>query len=224
MKKRVVYLTIVSLIFIIVFNVVFFVVWGSKHPLSGWISYGFIHLAYIMMLTTPFFTPKSSNAAVLGATSEYISIVYFIVELVIGSIFIVIKSESYIAALLVQLIALGVYAAIFIANLISNEQTAENVAQYEEKVAYIKIAASKVKPLVGKTSDKRSEKAVERVYDILHSSPIASSPSAQSIESEIIRKIDNLEQCVRSGDSESIINVASSIVDLVEERNRNIRY
>lgn len=41
---------------------------------------------------------------------------------------------------------------------------------------------------------------------------------------EIVRDIDSLEQCVMTGDSESIISVASAIVDLVGERNRQIRY
>lgn len=224
MKRKAVYATILDLIFIIVFNIVFFVSGGSEHPTSVWISYGFIHFAYIMVLVTPFFTPKNSSAAILGAASGYISTAYFVAELVIGSIFIVLKRESYIAALLVQLVVLGVYAAILLVNLISNEQTAQDLEQHEREVEYINFAASKVKPLVEKAPDKRSERAVEKVYDLLHSSPTASSPLVRSLEEEIVRDIDSLEQCVMAGDSESIISVASAIVDLVGERNRQSRY
>ncbi len=224
MKRKAIYATILDLIFIIVFNIVFFVSGGSEHPASLWISYGFIHFAYIMVLITPFFTPKSSSAAILGVASGYISTIYFVAELVIGSVFIVLKSESYVAALLVQLVALGIYAAILIANLISNEQTAQDVKQREQDVAYIKFAASKVKPLIEKAPDKRSERAVEKVYDMLHSSPSASSPSVQSLEAEIVRDIDSLEQYIMAGDSENIISVAASIINLVGERNGKIRY
>ena len=46
MKKKIALWIILDLIFLIVFNTVFFVAGGADHPASVWISYGFIHFAY----------------------------------------------------------------------------------------------------------------------------------------------------------------------------------
>ena len=85
-KKRFLWI-ILDLVFLIVFNVVFFVAGGTKHEASVWISYGFIHFAYIMMLITPFLVKKSTNTAVLGFPLYSISSAYFLVAFIVGLIF-----------------------------------------------------------------------------------------------------------------------------------------
>lgn len=86
------------LIFLIIFNAVFFIAGGSEHPASVWVSYGFIHFSYLMLVVTPFLVRKETSAAVFGFSLYTISSVYFFVELVTGIIFILISSESYKAA------------------------------------------------------------------------------------------------------------------------------
>lgn len=56
-KKSLLYI-LLDLIFLAVFNTVFFVVGGTEHPASVWIAYGFIHFSYIMVLVTPFLVRK----------------------------------------------------------------------------------------------------------------------------------------------------------------------
>ena len=79
MKKINVLWTILYLIFLIVFNLIFYMVGGTDHPASVWISYFFIHFAYVMLVCTPFLTKKGRDAALLtnmiadehtGAASE----------------------------------------------------------------------------------------------------------------------------------------------------------
>ena len=114
---------LLDLVFLIVFNVVFFVAGGTDHPASVWISYGFIHLAYIMLLITPFLIRKSTNTAVLGFPLYSISSAYFIVAFIVGLIFIFTHPESYKAALIVQVIIAGIYAVMLISHMIANEST-----------------------------------------------------------------------------------------------------
>ena len=61
MRKKNVLWILLDLVFLIVFNVVFFVAGGTDHPASVWISYGFIHFSYIMLLITPILIRKSVN-------------------------------------------------------------------------------------------------------------------------------------------------------------------
>ena len=66
MNKKQVLWILLDLVFFIIFNVVFFVAGGTEHKASVWISYAFIHVAYIMLVITPLLVRKTTNKAVLG--------------------------------------------------------------------------------------------------------------------------------------------------------------
>ena len=223
MNKKSVLWILLDLIFLVVFNTVFFVAGGTDHTASVWISYGFIHFAYLMVLVTPFLIRKSSSAAVFGFSLYSISSTYFLLEFVIGLIFIFMKSESYKAALIVQVIVAGIYAVLLLSHLIANEHTADSVERHEEEVAYIKTASSRVKALIGKANDKKANKEIEKAYDTLHSSPSKTVATVRSIESNVMNKVAELEGAVSDQDTATIITTAGEIVALMEERNRKIR-
>lgn len=223
MNKKSVLWILLDLIFLAVFNTVFFVAGGTDHTASVWISYGFIHFAYLMVLVTPFLIRKSSSAAVFGFSLYSISSTYFLLEFVVGLIFIFMKSESYKASLIVQVIVAGIYAVLLLSHLIANEHTADSVERHEEEVAYIKTASSRVKALIGKANDKKANKEIEKAYDTLHSSPSKTVTTVRSIESNVMNKVAELEGAVSDQDTATIITIAGEIVALMEERNRKIR-
>lgn len=221
-KKSILYI-LLDLVFLAVFNTVFFVVGGTEHPASVWISYGFIHFSYLMILVTPFLIRKSSSQAVFGFSLYSVSAVYFFVEFIVGLVFIFVGSESYKASLVVQVIIAGIYAVMLISNLIANEYTADSVEQHEDEVAYIKNAASRVKILMGKANDKKANKEIERAYDLLHSSPSRSAATVKLLEDEIKNKVTDLEDAVAANETAAIITIAGEIVAKTEERNRKLK-
>ena len=223
MNKKSVLWIILDLVFLIVFNTVFFVAGGFEHPASVWLSYGFIHFAYLMVIATPFLIRKSSSAAVFGFSLYSISSTYFLIEFVVSLIFIFLRQESVKAALIVQIIIAGIYAVILISHLLANESTADSVERREEEVSYIKTAASRVKALIGKLDNKKANKEVEKVYDLLHSSPTRTISSAHSLEMEIKNKISELEGAVAAKDNDVVITLSGELLQTIEERNRKIR-
>lgn len=223
MNKKSVLWILLDLIFLAVFNTIFFAAGGTDHTASVWISYGFIHFAYLMVLVTPFLIRKSSSAAVFGFSLYSISSTYFLLEFVVGLIFIFMKSESYKASLIVQVIVAGIYAVLLLSHLIANEHTADSVERHEEEVAYIKTASSLVKALIGKANDKKANKEIEKAYDTIHSSPSKTVATVRSIESNVMNKVAELEGAVSDQDTAKIITIAGEIVALMEERNRKIR-
>lgn len=220
MNKKSILRIQLGLIFLVVFNTVFFLVAGTDHTASVWISYGFIHLAYLMVLVTPFLIRKSSSAAVFGFSLYSISATYLFFEFVIGIVYIFMKSEFYKSALIVQIILSGIYAAFLLFHLIANENTADSIEQHEEEVAYIKTASSRVKALVGKANDKKANKEIEKAYYTLHSSPSKAINTVNSIESSVMNKIVELEISVSNQDNPTIISTSKEIVSLMKERNR----
>ena len=221
-KKSLLYV-LLDTVFLAVFNTVFFVAGGTEHPASVWIAYGFIHFSYLMVLATPLLVRKSSSAAVFGFSIYSISSTYFFLEFIAGLVFIFLRSESFKISLLVQIIMAGVYAVLLISTLIANEQTADSIEKREAEVAYIKNVSSRVALLKDRMSDKKANREIERVYDILHASPSRTNESAQRFEAEIANRVYDLEQAVRADSAENVISISKAIVRLAEERNSVIR-
>lgn len=218
MKKTVLYI-LLDLVFLVLFNTVFFLVGGISHPASVWVSYGFIHFAYVMVLATPLLAKNGSNAFLFGATLRSISDVYFFVEFIVGVLFILVGAEHFKAALLTQLIIAGIYVLFLLTNMIANENTAEQVARQEEEVAYLKTAAARVKLLLRQLPDQKANKEIEKTYDLLHASPSGSAAAVQNIEMSVLDEIERLERAVREGDATAAVVLSQKIRARMEERN-----
>lgn len=222
-KKRMLWI-LLDLVFLVVFNVVFFVAGGTDHPASVWISYGFIHFAYIMLLVTPFLIRRSTNTAVLGFPLYSISSAYFIVVFVVGLIFIFTHPESYKATLIVQVIITGIYAVMLISHMIANESTADSIERHEIELRYVRDASSKLKGIMDSISDKQLRKKVEKLYDLLHSSPAKSNNSVRDYELTVLELIDALEGNIDRNDIPAAETTISKIERNASERNRRLKY
>ena len=109
MKKTVLWV-LLDLVFVIVFNVVFFVAGGVEHNPSVWISYAFIHLAYLMVLITPLLIRNSSSSAVFGFSIYTISTTYFFIEFVVGLVFIFLNLDTVQLAIIIQVVLAGLWS------------------------------------------------------------------------------------------------------------------
>ena len=223
MKKINILWAILNLIFLIVFNVLFFVLGGTKHNVSVWMSFGFIHFAYFMLLLTPKLIRKGKNPVVFGYSLYSISATYFLVEFIIGIIFILISPESYKAALSVQFCIAGLYGVILISYMIANEHTANAEEKRQPQIAYVKDASAKLKGLMENISDKETKKKVERVYDAISSSPVKTHPNVAQKENQILQFINDLEYAVTTGNKVDIMSLADSLLLAINERNNLLK-
>lgn len=155
----------------------------------------------------------------LGAISS----AYFIVELVIGIIFIMTAMESYKMALIVQVIIAAVYLFVLISNIMANDVTAEAVERQELQVQYLKEASMILKGLMGQVTDKTANKKIEKVYDLIRSSPAKSDRSVADLEGRIIEELGNLQSIAEQGNPEDIVICADKIYRLANERNRQLK-
>ena len=223
MNKKNVLWGILNLIFMIVFNALFFVLGGVEHNASVWMSYGFIHFAYLMLLLTPKLIRKGKSTAVFGFSLYSISVIYFLIEFVTGIIFILVSPESFKTALLVQLCIAGFYGIMLVSHMLANEYTAVAEEKRQPQIAYIKNASAKVKALLESIGDKETKKIVERVYDAIYSSPVKSHPDLEQMENHILQSVNELVDSVSTGINENIIQVANSLIVLINERNNLLK-
>ena len=70
-----------GLVFLAVFNVMFFVVTGPERSAALWTSYGFVHLSFILMLLCPLAAGRGKNAYLHTGTTTVIAAVYFLLAL-----------------------------------------------------------------------------------------------------------------------------------------------
>lgn len=224
MNKKQILWILLDLVFLIVFNVVFFVVGGTDYPSSVWLSYGFIHFAYIMLLITPYLIRKSKNTAVLGFPLYSISATYFLVVFIVGLLFIFTRPDSFKVPLIVHVIIAGVYAILLISNMIANESTADSVELHDMELRYVKNASAKLKGIMDSISDKTLRKKVEKLYDLLHSSQVKSNTTVRDYELTVLELIDALADNIRDNDSNAAERTMFTIEQNANERNRQLKY
>ena len=223
MSKKTVLWIILNSIFLILFNTFFFILGGTEHNVSVWISYGFIHFAYFMLLITPILTRKGKRSDIFGQSIYSVSIVYFIIALVTGIIFILVAPESNRAALLIQLCITGLYGIALISGMIANERTADVEEKRQHEISYVKEASAMLKSLLDRTNDKDVKKSIEKAYDAVYSSPVKSHPGLVQVENQILQSINDLEREINSRNKENIVTIAKTLLIAINERNTRLK-
>lgn len=222
-KKNILWIFL-DLVFLVVFNMVFFIAGGIYHPASVWISYGFIHFAYMMLLATSFFIRKSSNAVIFRFSLYAISSMYFFVAFIVGIVFVIMHPESYKASLIIQVVIAGGDAIILLSNMLANENTAESIERHEVELQYVKRSSAMLKGIMDMTDNKTLKKNIEKAHDLLHSSQVKSDNSVYDYEVMVMDLIETLENNVSKNDDEAANAVLEKIIKNANERNRRLRY
>ena len=223
MNKRIVIQICLILVFPLIFNAVFFLSIKSLKDPSVCISYIFIHFGYIMLLLTPVFVRKEKAHPVFGLSIHAVSSIYFLVEFVVGVVFIFLRMKTYKPALFAQLIISGVYLSIFLSHLIANEDSVTQKTKHVAEVSFIKESSSRLKQLSGKLMDKNADRQIRTVCDLFHASPVKSSEQVISLESEIMQSIQNLEGAVNQNDGVAAARFAGEIQEILEKRNQTLK-
>ena len=91
-KKRILWI-LLDLVFLIIFNTIFFLLGGVHNKSSVWVAYGFIHFSYIMLLFTPSLCKRRTEQIEMRLSVDSVSLLYFWVTFVIGVVFIIVKPD-----------------------------------------------------------------------------------------------------------------------------------
>lgn len=185
MRKTQIHWLIIGFVLLCVFNFLFFWLEFNRDCISIWVSYAFIHLAYIQLIAVPFLVPKSKSTHIFLEGIAAISAAYFLTEIVLGSVFILLALESWKLVFLIQLIILLVNAFILYINIIVNKRTA-NTEQYKKQVQKtIKTAMNYLQQ--AKQIAVGDDKAlIISAYDNLKASPLLVDENIRGIEENIL--------------------------------------
>jgi len=224
MKRVNVLWLLLNSLFLIVFNFLFFMLSDFENcNNSVWLSYGFIHFSYILLLLTPFFARRGKVEYIYRRPLFFVTTTYFMIQLGVGITFILIAPETVKVALIVQVILAGLFLTWLFAHLIANEHTADSAERREPELQFIKESSAKIYSVLQQITDRATAKKVEHVYDLLHSSPTKSNADVRPLEQQIISEIERFESVVSQNETAQIVSITDKIHKLVEERNRQLK-
>lgn len=112
---------VIALIFLVVFNVLFFLN-GLTHSPANWCSYGFATAAYLCLISTPLLA-KGSKSAVLIGSLWLRALLFFFVALAVAVVFMLIDPASIKIPLVVESILLGLFIVLQLMSVLANDAT-----------------------------------------------------------------------------------------------------
>lgn len=221
-KKRILWI-LLDLVFLIIFNTIFFLLGGVHNKSSVWVAYGFIHFSYIMLLFTPSLCKRRTEQIEMRLSVDSVSLLYFWVTFVIGVVFIIVKPDTVKICVVANVVITGVYAIVPLTLLLANEYTADNLDIHDKELDYVKRGSTELRAIIGLANDKKTAKQMEFLYDLIYSSPVKSHPSVKAYERNVLALIEQLRTDIANEDDTNIYSTMDKIKKNAELRNRNLQ-
>ncbi len=214
--------TLIIVIVLVVFNVAFFTLMGFDQPANVWVSYLYIHVAFLATILTPYIITGGSQSYLFGLTLGGLTGGYMGLTFVLNLLFMATRALDTKVVFVINLVITGGFLVSLISNVMANNTTADSVARHEAEVQYIKVCSMRLKAMQTGITDPALASAVERLYDLVHSSPSKSNANVQNVELEIITKLGDLEDYVRNGNTEAALSTVATLSQLAQARNRSL--
>lgn len=112
-KKSIIYLSSIAII-LATYNLILFLV-RQNNSASFWVSYAFIMFAFVMIFASMIISGTAKNKQkVTGMNIKVLSYYYFIVQFVMGTIFMFFPNLDIKVCLIPSIIILAIYLLVFI--------------------------------------------------------------------------------------------------------------
>ena len=212
------------LIFLIVFNTLFFVLSGTENVTSVWISYAFINLAYVTILCMPLFKTKGQASFYLSTTLYVQSITYFVVELVVGVIFIIWQLDAFVWPLVIQVVIWLIFMILILSNALANNYTAQALDERAQNLSVYQNNRMNLKKLLVWTNNAEIKKIIITCCDTLEASSSRQTIESKDVDCQIEQNILLLKQLLQTGDDAQSLTTAQHLHKLIEERKIMLKY
>ena len=223
MTKKNILTIILDSVFVVAFNLLFFINGGFTHTVGVWIAYGFLHFSYLMVLLTPFISAHGSTATLSKTTTYIISLLYFFIELIFAIVVFCIKVEYFKWIISLEVIITALYIIILVINLLADDSIEAKQQRHKTENAFIKNISNKIKYISSTVSDEKAKAKLESLYYLAHSSPSKSGENMKSYELAIMENLDKLEDTARQGKMDEVLSLAADVERILNKRNFELR-
>lgn len=215
---------VLTLVFLAAFNTLFFLLCGTDNPLSVWVSYAYVHMAYFTILFLPALKTKGSAAFYLSSVLYGQAITYFILELIAGIVFIVYRMESPIWSLVIQTALWLVFIVLILGNAWANQATSQSMDRRQQELNCYQSMRMNLKRLMAQADIPELRRQIGDCYDKLEASSSRQTKESENINFEIEQVINSLRQSMTGGDVAQSMSLAKQLSDLIEERKTLLKY
>ena len=213
-----------TLVFLVVFNTLFFLLSGTNNPTSVWVSYAYIHVAYFTILFLPVLKTKGDASYYLSSVLYGQAITYFILELIAGVVFIIYRMESPVWSLVVQTALWLIFVVLILGNAWANQATAQSLEKRKQDIDAYQSMRMSLKRLMAKTDKPELKRLIADCSDKLEASSSRQTQESEKIDIEIEQAIASLRQSITEGDVEESTSLARQLAGLIEERKTILKY
>lgn len=217
--KKDIFKVLVGLVFPVAFNLLFFLIGGTERTAAEWISYGFIHFAYLCIILTPVFCKKGKGRAVLNDSLYLRALAYFVVELIAGVAFLLWNPEETVWPATVQAVIAAAFLLMQLMSVAANEATDESLARQSREKIYIQDLASNVREAMQRVQDPETRKKLRSVYEELKSASTGSCPEAEEIELQLAANVNALCMDAQSSSPSQIDSAIMAARETLRKRN-----
>ena len=220
---------IIRITFIIVFNILFFIMCQNKTSNTTILSYIIIHLAYLTILITEYFIKERYNLSLLSYTLYMISSTYFAIELLLGIFSIIFLQEYFKISMFIQIIPLGMFVVIFLIYYISNIKTTETIKSQRLNGSSISLMISNVDYLLDlvKADDNLNSSQtlnnIKLIKDLIYALPYSQTLKIDNIDAQISNILLLMISCVKTKTYKEIENHCNDCKYLLSQRNNLIK-
>lgn len=217
MKRFRLHWLVIGLLLLAIFNILFFWLKPEDGSSAIWISYAFIHLAYLELILIPFFAPRSKSRHVFIENMSVIAVIYLVVELIVGSVFILFAVKPWQLALFTQLILFIVNIIVLYIILLANQKTAGAENRGETNRSVMKAAMTNLQkaiPLV----EKADKKMISDAFDELKASPEKVDAAVSGMESNILLASEAILEAARNNQQEDLRKQTALLVQMAKLR------
>lgn len=217
MSKKTILTILIDTLFIISFNILFFLNMGTQHSSIVWWCYGFLHFSYLMIIIVPFIESKEYESKL---STYLISLVYFILELIICIVVLFLKDKCNLKLIIsMQVVITSIYLYLLLANLFVNNTIDNKQKKHDIENNFIKTTSAKVKYLESISVDTKIKDKLSNLYNTVHSSPINSSVDVSIYEEKIIDLVSIMETEIAEDNQSKIFELISETDRLLNKRN-----
>ena len=214
---------IIGLIFLIMFNALFFLLGGAERTTTEWVCYGFIHAAYLCLIGTPLLCNAGKGEAVLDYSLWLRSFLYFFTEVIVGVGFLWYNAESPVWPVIVQGVLFTGFIIIQLMLVLANDATKASLGKQRQERIYIRSLAGDLKEAMLQVHDPSLRKQINSCYESLNSSSLESFPEAAEAETELENAVNTLCYHVEQGEMSQLTYLIKQIQTAMKHRNHVIR-
>ena len=218
MKKKPILIRI-ALFFPTIFNILF---WSlcKEYNVSVWISYSFIHIAWLANIIVFIRGTDSSHDRSVTSYPGYIfSILYRAAELLMGIIFIIIAPDAFFITLTANLILFAVYLILIFRAVSAESKIEKDIEVSSMDREYIKKASHIIKNLCMCSDDTQIHNELDRLYNIISSSPVRSNAEARDQEMKVLDLAEELNDKIDILEKEKCLELIKQIKSHAVSRN-----